>query len=242
MMALVRRNKQSQGSSAMKSSVVAAFGAALIAMVGASSAAQAAIVSFSFGAFGTIDHNGASLDMSTFLDFDDSAFLVMTVGSGDSSGLALFDQINLSAETSPLSKQILYGPGDMPSDFPTPLGATVILSWPISPTPGADIFTEKLTTVDAIDRGTPDEITVTLSGTLRDMDGHFADSPAMIVMHATQDLGATSPTVTFTNESGAVIPPSIPEPSTWVMMALGFGALGYAASRRGKTKIAMLSA
>jgi hypothetical protein len=34
----------------------------------------------------------------------------------------------------------------------------------------------------------------------------------------------------------------IPETSTWGMMALGFGALGYAASRRRKADIAMLSA
>ena len=225
----------------MKSSVVAAFSAALIAMVGASSAAQAAIVGFSFGAFGTIDHDGASLDKSTFLDVDMSAFLVMGFDTGDSSGLALFDPINLSAPSSPDGSTIEYGAGDMPSDFPTPLGADVILSWPISPAPGADTFIETLTTVEAIDRKTTDEITVTLSGKLSDMDRHFVDSPALLVLNATQELGATSPTVTFTNKAGSVTPPPIPETSTWVMMALGFGAVGYAASRRGKANKALLS-
>lgn len=225
----------------MKSPVVAALGAALIAMVGASSAAQAAMVTFSFGAFdGSITHDGASLDVSTLLDLDGAFFLVMEVNPGDASGLSAGEAIILSAETSPVSKQILYGSGSGPT-VDKPLGAKVILSWPMTPAPGADIFTETLTTVDAIDRGPSDEIAVTLSGTLSDKDGHFPDSPALIVMRASQDLGATFPTVTFTNEL-AIVTPSIPEPSTWVMMALGFGALGYAVSRRGKTKIAMLSA
>jgi hypothetical protein len=43
--------------------------------------------------------------------------------------------------------------------------------------------------------------------------------------------------VEFTNTSN--LGPSIPEPSTWVMMALGFGALGYAAVHRGKAKRAL---
>jgi hypothetical protein len=37
--------------------------------------------------------------------------------------------------------------------------------------------------------------------------------------------------VEFTNATTSVTP-SVPEPSTWVMMALGFGALGYAGFRR----------
>jgi PEP-CTERM motif len=236
---MVRRTKASAGNLDMKSSVVAALGAALIATLGLGSAAHAAIVSFSFGAFGTITHDGASLDESTFLDFDDAAFVVMVVDPGDSSGLALFDPINLSAPSSPDGTTIEYGAGNKPSDFPTSLGAEVILSWPVSPEPGADVFTETLTTVDTIDRGTPDEITVTLSGTLSDSAGNFKDSPALVVLNAAQDLDASSPTVTFTNESGSIIP-SIPEPSTWVMMALGFGALGYAAVRRRKTNVSML--
>jgi hypothetical protein len=33
------------------------------------------------------------------------------------------------------------------------------------------------------------------------------------------------------------VTPSIPEPSTWVMMALGFGVLGYAGFRRRKAML-----
>jgi len=46
-------------------------------------------------------------------------------------------------------------------------------------------------------------------------------------------------TVSFTDTSRVS---SIPETSTWAMMAIGFGALGYAASRRRKAHIATLSA
>jgi hypothetical protein len=45
--------------------------------------------------------------------------------------------------------------------------------------------------------------------------------------------------VTFTDTATTGV---IPEPSTWVMMALGFGALGFAAFHRRKANVAMLSA
>lgn len=60
--------------------------------------------------------------------------------------------------------------------------------------------------------------------------------------------GFTSPftTVTFTTTKDAfefsIVPSVVPEPSTWAMMALGFMGLGYAAFRRRKTNISMLSA
>jgi len=40
----------------------------------------------------------------------------------------------------------------------------------------------------------------------------------------------------------SVITSSVPEPSTWAMMALGFAGLGYAAFRQRKTQISMLAA
>jgi hypothetical protein len=43
----------------------------------------------------------------------------------------------------------------------------------------------------------------------------------------------------FTNATG--VAPSIPEPSTWAMVALGFGALGYVVSRRRKANLAAFS-
>ena len=44
----------------------------------------------------------------------------------------------------------------------------------------------------------------------------------------------------FATVSGGVV--AVPEASTWAMMALGFGALGFAAARRRKANIAMLTA
>ena len=74
----------------MKRSVIAALGAAVIATLGVSSAAQASVVGFDFSALnGSIIHNGTSLSDSTFLDLDDAAVLVTSVGNGhgDASGL-----------------------------------------------------------------------------------------------------------------------------------------------------------
>ncbi len=220
----------------MRRSVVAGLGAAMIVALAASSAAQAAIISFGFGAFdGSIDYTGTSLDVSTALDLDQAFLLVMEVNPSDSSGLAVLDQVKISALTSPTSSNIIYGFGTGPG----PLGADVILSWPLGAGPGTDTFTETLTTVKSIDRSTPNEIGVTLAGTLTDTKGLFTDSPALLMLHATQDLRSEFPIVTFTNTSG--LTPSIPEPSTWVMMVLGFVALGYAASRRRKANLAALS-
>ena len=65
-----------------------------------------------------------------------------------------------------------------------------------------------------------------------DTDNLFVDTPALFVVNATQFGGVgTGTSATFTNTAGAVTP-TVPEPSTWVMMALGFGALGYAAIRK----------
>ena len=226
----------------MKRSVVAALGAAVIATFVASSAAQAAFIDFFFSARdGSITHDGARLDLSSQLDFDGAIMLVMDVAPGDASGLMVGDVISLTADTSPASGDVIYGFGDMPSDFPTPLKANVILKWPISPGPGADVFTETLTTVTSINRGTPDAITVTMTGMVSDSKDLFkAATPVQLIMSASEAGGSGIVGVEFTNTSR--LAPSIPEASTWVMMALGFGALGYAASRRGKTKIAMLSA
>jgi PEP-CTERM motif len=223
----------------MKCRTIALLGAAVIATLAASSAAQAAIIGFSFGAFGgSMTHDGASLDVSSVLDLDEATLLVMEVNPGDSSGLADFAPVKISSATSPPGTAIMYGFGDKPSDFPTSLGAKITLSWPVVAGPGTDVFTETLTTVLSIDRDTPDAITVVMSGTVSDTMGLFTDSPTLLQLQASQDLGATLPTVTFTNESG-LVPPAVPEPSTWVMMALGFGALGYAAIRRGKANGAL---
>jgi PEP-CTERM motif len=102
------------------------------------------------------------------------------------------------------------------------------------------VFVETLTAVDSINRLTPDQVIVHLSGTVSDSQGLFVDTPAFFVLNATQFDGVgTATSVTFTNSTGAVTP-SVPEPSTWVMMTLGFGVLGYAAFRRRGANVAAL--
>jgi hypothetical protein len=97
----------------MKRSVIAALGAAVIATLGVSSAAQASVIGFDFSALnGSITHDGTSLSDSTFLDLDDATLLVVSVGTDDASGLiALVDTVTLTAETSPTSSKIIYGQG-----------------------------------------------------------------------------------------------------------------------------------
>jgi hypothetical protein len=233
----LRRTKQSHGGLHMRNSIVAAFGVGIIAALSASSAAEAAIVSFGFGAFdGSVDYVGTSLDASSEIDLDMATLLVMEVDPGDSSGLAVVDPVKISADTSPPSAIINYGSASGPV-VDEPLGAVFTLSWPIGPS--ADMFTETLTTVESIDRSTPNQINVTMTGTLTDTKGLFSDAPAVLTLHATQDLGSEFPLVTFQNTAG--LSPSIPEPSTWVMMTLGFVALGYTASRQRKANGALLS-
>jgi len=218
----------------MKSAFITALGAAALVTLGASSAAQAAMVDFSVVAFdGAVTYTGDSLDASASLDLDQATLLVSEVKPGDSSGLALFDPVTISALTSPPSANIIYGTGT----GPTPLGADVILSW----TAGTDAFTETLTSATSISRMTADEIGLTLSGTLSDTSGLFTDTPVLLVLTANQAGGpGETISLSFTNTSS--VAPAIPEMSTWAMMALGFGALGYAASRRRKARMATLSA
>ena len=220
----------------MKRSVIAALGAAIIAMLGASSATHAAAINFNFSALdGSILHDGTSLSNSTYLDFVGAIELVTSLGLGDASGLNENDTITLTGETTPTtSNAIIYG------STPGPLGADVVLTWPMVVGAGVDRFTETLTTVKSIvtlPSVDPDFIGVTLTGTLSDSNGLFNDAPVTLMFTATQ-AGANIPSVAFSNSTQGVTP-SIPESSTWVMMALGFGALGYAGFRR---RTAVLSA
>jgi hypothetical protein len=218
----------------MKSALVAALSAAVLVALGASSAAQAAIVNFGFGAFdGSIQYTGTSLGDSTALDLDQSFLVVMEVNAGDDSGLALFHEVAITSPTAPSTSEIIYG------STPGPLVDDVILSW----TAGTDMFTETLTAVKSIvtmPSVNPNFIAVSLAGTLTDTGGAFMDSPVLLMFTANQAGGAGQTiTVSFTDTSRVS---SIPETSTWAMMALGFGALGYAASRRRKARAAALFA
>jgi hypothetical protein len=215
----------------MKCSVIAALSAAVIAMLAASSAAQAAAIAFGASSVdGSITFlGGPFLDQSTTLDLDLSFLRVNEISPVDESGVAIDDVLSLTAMTSPTSSQIIYASGL------GPLGADVILTWVATVGPGAgDVFTETLTNVAAINRAVSDQIGLKLTGTVS--GGSFLNVPVMLNLTASESMGLID--VEFTNATTSVTP-SVPEPSTWVMMGLGFGALGYAGFRRRK---AMLSA
>jgi PEP-CTERM motif len=218
----------------MKTSVVAALGAALIATLGVDSAVRAATIDFGVvGIGGTILSTGSDLEESTALDLDDTTLFVSGTGTGDDSGLVAFDTVSVFAP-SPSDTNIIFGFGTGTS----PLAPEVVVSW----TGSQGAFTETLTTVKDVARNpsSPDSIGVTLLGTVTGPPGSgFVDAPISLTLSATQDGGpGNTITVSFTNASG--VAPSIPEPSTWVMMALGFGALGYAGFRRRKANLAAL--
>jgi PEP-CTERM motif len=215
----------------MKRKVIAALGAAVIAALGATSAAQAAMIDFGVASKdGAVGYTGTSLDGSTALDLDMATLLVLEKGPTDASGLNFFDTVTLSAATSPPSSEFIYGPGTGPGS----LGAEVTLSWTGS---GGDAFIEKLNTITSINRMDLDQIGLTLTGTVSDADGVFKPTPVLFILTANQAGGSGSITSSFTNTTSFA--PAIPEPSTWAMMALGFVALGYAAIRRGKANGAL---
>src|SRR5580704_18438404 len=208
----------------MKTSVVATLGAALIATLGVDSAVRAATIDFGVvGIGGTIGSTGSDLEESTALDLDDTTLFVSGTGTGDESGLAAFDTVSVFAP-SPTDTNIIYGSGT------STLAPEVVVSW----TGSQGAFIETLTTVKEVDRdpSSPNSIGVTLLGTVTGPPGSgFVDTPVSLTLSATQDGGpGNTINVLFTNASG--VAPSIPEPSTWVMMALGFGALGYAGYHR----------
>jgi hypothetical protein len=219
----------------MKPSVVAALGAALIATLGVDSAVRAATIDFGVvGIGGTVGNTGSDLEESTALDLDDTTLFVSGTGTGDESGLAAFDTVSVFAP-SPPDTNIIFGSGTGTS----PLSPEVVLSW----TGSQGAFTETLTTVQEVARNpdSPDSIGVTLLGTVTGPLGSgFVDTPVSLTLSATQDGGpGNTINVLFTNATG--VAPSIPEPSTWAMVALGFGALGYVASRRRKANLAAFS-
>ena len=206
----------------------------MIATLGADSAVRAATIDFGVvGIGGTIVSTGSGLEESTALDLDDTTLLVSGTGPGDESGLAAFDTVSVFAP-SPPDTNIIYGFGTGTS----PLAPEVVLSW----TGSQGAFTETLTMVKEVARNpnSPNSIGVTLLGTVTGPPGSgFIDTPVSLTLTANQEGGpGNTNTVSFTNASG--VAPSIPEPSTWVMMALGFGALGYAGYHRRNANIVAL--
>jgi hypothetical protein len=198
----------------------------MITALGPSSGAHAALINFSAAVFGTVTYTGASLDKSSAINLDDAALVVGEAGVGDASGLQHFDTVAISPS------DIAYGLGTGPGTLP---GSGVFKTWTAT---DGDKFTETLTTVDSINRGTPNAITVKLSGTVSDTSGIFVDTPIFLILSANQVGGPhTALSVLFTDTS---VVAGVPEASTWAMMGLGFAGLGYAASRRRKTIGGML--
>jgi hypothetical protein len=102
------------------------------------------------------------------------------------------------------------------------LATPVVRTW----TGAFGSFTETLTTLNEVDRGT-NAIAFFLSGTVT--GGVFHDAPATLQFSLTQ-AGGPGNVVSASLTNHAVS--SVPAPSTWAMLALGFAGLGYAAVRR----------
>jgi hypothetical protein len=188
--------------------VVPALAAVLLATIGAS-AAQAARIDFSFVALGSgISAAPEPLQDATSLNLDGSVIVVSGIGVGDGSGLAAANTIAISPT------DIVFGAVSAKDP--------VTKSW--TGTFGA--FTETLTTVTSIDRTSPNSITIDLAGTVTGAGFHSV--PVSMIIDATQSGGPGNVISVSGSNSSSVIP----EPSTWVMMVLGFAGLGYAAVRR----------
>jgi hypothetical protein len=203
--------------------VVPALAIFFIATLGANSAVQAAVVDFGAAAVGgTLTFGGGpTLDKSSSLDFDGALLVVSNIGASDQSGLTVFPAG--THNTVKLSGPIDFGSGSGVVINPL-IG--IDITWTGD---GGDLFTEKLTTVVDIDRAAMNAITVTVTGTLSDLHGLFLDTPAELILGVTEAGGpGHAISASMTNAAS-----NAPEPSTWVMMALGFIGLGYAAVRRG---------
>ena len=208
----------------MKKSISAAA-IALIAGLGAAPAAHAALINFAVSVLdgAGLGFTGATLDKSTAFNLDGSSLLVSSLGPGDASGLSPFPT---PPDTVKLAPTVIdYGSGTGSG----PLTTDVTKSWT-----GAtgDTFTELLTEIGSINRGTPNAITFTLTGTVNDSNGLFVDVPISFIFSANQVGGpGTSISAGFTNTT---VTSGVAEPSTWVMLGLGFVGLGFAAVRRAK--------
>jgi PEP-CTERM motif len=218
-----------------------ALAVALIAGIGGGSAAQAAVHTIDFsvgidadggGTLSYIPAGKSTLDKSNAFNFDGTKLVVDSLGSDDnSSGLVAGNPISL------MPSLIDYGTGSGTLPAGTLIGnGPITKTWTSTVGPDiGDVFTETLTDVESINRGTDDAITVVLSGTVFDSMGLFPkadDIPAIMELAATQIAGPGGAiSVSLTNFATATS--GVPEPSTWAMMALGFIGLGYAAVRRG---------
>ena len=205
--------------------IVPAVAAAFIAALGAGSTAQAAVNLLDFSANANcpvgctgITYTGTTLGTSTAVDLDGSTWAVSIVLPGDMSGLATGDPIFIKPPSATYGT--LNGPG-----LDLTLTTPIVKTWGTAGV-GLGAFTETLDTLTEIDRGT-NAITFFLSGHVT--GGVFNDAPATMIFGLTQAGGPHNVvSASLTNHAES----TIPEPSTWVMLTLGFIGLGYAAVRR----------
>jgi hypothetical protein len=198
--------------------IVPALTVALLTTLGAGSAAQAAVhtIDYSAVAVGSgISYTGGNLRTSTAIDLDGATWSVSGIGAGDDSGLAVADALTLTPTTATY--------GTLSGSVHLVLSVPIVKEWD-----GADgHFVETLTTLEEVDRGR-NSIAFVLTGTVT--GGDFTDTPAVLQLSFTQ-AGGPGNVVSASLSNAATS--AIPEPSTWVMMGLGFVGLGYAAVRRG---------
>jgi hypothetical protein len=200
--------------------VVPALTAAFLATIGASSAAQAAVIDFSGAALCPIgctgiSYTGATLRDSTAVDLDGSTWIVTRVNTGDASGLGGGSAFTISPTTATY--------GALSGLVNVDLTTDIIKEW--DGTFGH--FKETLNKLVEVDRGL-DSIAFVLSGFVT--GGAFTDSPVTMQFSLTQAGGPGNVVSASLTNAGAT---AAPEPATWVMMGLGFVGLGYAAVRRG---------
>jgi hypothetical protein len=210
--------------------LVPALAFAFLGALGLGSAAQAATVSIDFSAVALcpasctgISYTGVNLGLSTALDLDGSSWVVSLVHPSDASGLSALDPLTITPTS------FTYGAvnGAVDVTLATPL----VKTWD-----GAlGAFTETLTTLTEVVRGV-NQIGFVLTGTVT--GGSFTDAPATMIFSFTQSGGPGNVvSASLTNSAAS----TVPEPSTWVMLALGFGGLAYAAVRRSSKDKAALA-
>lgn len=211
--------------------LVPALAVAIVATLGMGSAAKAAVNIIDFSANAecpatctgiTTSTPGLRLGLSSAVDLDGSVWDVTSVIAGDMSGLATGDPITITPTS--FSYGSVSGPG-----LDITLATPIVKTWDGANGP----FTETLTTLTEVDRGT-NAITFFLSGSVT--GGVFTDAPATMIFGLTQAGGPGNViSASLTNAAAS----AVPEPATWVMLALGFGGLAYAAVRRsGKDRAA----
>ncbi len=165
-------------------------------------------INFAFIGIGTPSYDGSTLDQATNFYTGTNNYIVSSIGAGDDSGLA-------SNDTS-----ITLTPGT----FAISTDASVTQTW-------AGGFTAVFDSTEYVNRDASNALTAIFSGVLN--GGSFTDTPVYLELTANQ-VGGPSNTVSYSFTETSTNP-SVPEPSTWAMMGLGFAGLAFAGYRTRRT-------